>query len=143
MAVLPFVVVTIGLDVDEEDDVEKFEVCAAWAAAAACAACAWAYAEESEAPDTPPVGEVDAFWKPERARKAERKFEKKGLLVVILIYGLFASSAVVEGALFSIRSLSCCNDVLQSWSGGFAVWPGVVEILMRERFFILRVHRCL
>lgn len=37
-----------------------------------------------EAPLTPPAGEVAAFWKPERARKTERKFEKKGRLVLIV-----------------------------------------------------------
>jgi hypothetical protein len=36
-----------------------------------------------EAPLTPPVGEVEV-WKPERARKADRKLEKKGRFVLIV-----------------------------------------------------------
>lgn len=37
-----------------------------------------------EAPLTPPAGEVEAFWKPDRARKTERKLEKKGRFVLIV-----------------------------------------------------------
>ena len=43
-----------------------------------------------EAPLTPPAGEVAAFWKPERARKTERKLEKKGRFVLMVTLQLCA-----------------------------------------------------
>jgi len=67
----------VGFERVVRDVVVKFELCVVedwW-----CAACAKAV--EREAPEMAPVGEVDAFWTPERARKAVRKLEKKGRFV--------------------------------------------------------------
>jgi len=55
----------------------------AWAWAWAWAAAA-AYADDSEAPETAPLADVDTLCTPERARKAERKLEKNGLLLVMM-----------------------------------------------------------
>jgi len=48
-------------------------------AAAAC--CAFV----RDAPLTPPVGDELAFWKPERARNAEKKLEKNGRFVDMVV----------------------------------------------------------
>jgi hypothetical protein len=48
---------------------------------AAAAAAAAAKEDVRDAPDTPPVGDVETFGTPEWARKAERKLEKKGRFV--------------------------------------------------------------
>jgi hypothetical protein len=64
-----FVVVVLVVDVE----VPALE------ASVEAAAAVWALV--SEAPLTPPVGEVAAVWNPERARKAERRLAKKGRFV--------------------------------------------------------------
>jgi hypothetical protein len=98
-----FVVVT-ALDVPVlETVVLKFDCCCC---CACCAACACAYADDNEAPETPPVGEVEAFCIPERARNAERKLEKKGRLVVIVSVVYQACERVVM-SVPAVRRCGC------------------------------------